>query len=145
MAGASGIASRYGVPPLVVGLTVMAFGTSAPELMVNVVGALRGETELAFGNVAGSNLANLGLVLGLAALIKPVTIEGLLVRRELPLLLLATLILMVMMLDGPFEGASAIVSRSDGMVLLLLFTVFFYIMLERLSSHPAGRADREYA
>lgn len=129
VAGASGIASRYGVPPLVVGLTVMAFGTSAPELMVNVVGALRGETELAFGNVAGSNLANLGLVLGIAALIKPVTIEGLLVRRELPLLLLATLILMVMMLDGPLEGASARVSRSDGMVLLLLFTVFLYIMV----------------
>jgi cation:H+ antiporter len=127
VAGASGIASRYGVSPLVVGLTVMAFGTSSPELMVNVVGALRGESELAFGNVAGSNLANLGLVLGVAAVIKPVTIQGLLVRRELPFLLLGTSILIVLMLDGPLEGTSATVGRSDGLVLLLLFSVFVYI------------------
>lgn len=138
VAGASGIAARYGVSPLVVGLTVMAFGTSSPELMVNVVGALRGESELAFGNVAGSNLANLGLVLGLAALIKPVTIEGLLVRRELPFLLLGTSILLVMMLDGPLEGASAMVSRSDGLVLLLLFSVFVYITV---SDYLATRQD----
>ena len=129
VAGASGVARRYGVSPLVVGLTVMAFGTSSPELMVNVVGALRGESELAFGNVAGSNLANLGLVLGIAALIKPTRIEGLLVRRELPFLLLGTCILLVLMLDRPLEGAAAIVSRSDGLVLLLLFSVFVYIMV----------------
>ena len=127
VAGASGIASRFGVSPLVVGLTIMAFGTSSPELMVNVVGALRGESELAFGNVAGSNLANLGLVLGVAAVIKPVTIQGLLVRRELPFLLLGTSILMVLMLDGPLEGTAATVGRSDGLVLLLLFSVFVYI------------------
>ena len=127
VAGASGIANRYGVSPLVVGLTIMAFGTSSPELMVNVVGALRGESELAFGNVAGSNLANLGLVLGVAAIIKPVTIQGLLVRRELPFLLLGTSILMVLMLDGPLEGRGATVGRSDALVLLLLFSVFIYI------------------
>jgi cation:H+ antiporter len=138
VAGASGIARSYGVSPLVVGLTVMAFGTSSPELVVNVVGALRGESELAFGNVAGSNLANLGLVLGLAALIKPTKIQGLLVRRELPFLLLGTSILLVMMMDGPLEGADAIVSRSDGLVLLLLFSVFVYIMV---SDFMATRQD----
>jgi len=76
VSGASGVASHYGVSPLVVGLTVVAFGTSAPELVVNIVGSLRGETALAFGNVAGSNLANIGLVLGTAALIAPISIEG---------------------------------------------------------------------
>ncbi len=125
--GASGIASRFGVPPLVVGLTVVAFGTSAPELMVNIVGAWSGETELAFGNVSGSNLANLGLVLGTAAIISPMLIEGQIVRRELPLLLLATSILLVMTLDGPLDGLPAILSRADGLILLMLFSIFVYI------------------
>ena len=86
--GASGIAEAYGISPLIIGLTVVAFGTSAPELVVNVIGAIRDQSEIAFGNVAGSNLANLGLVLGFAALITPISIQGQIIRRELPLLLL---------------------------------------------------------
>lgn len=125
--GATGLAERYGVPPLVIGLTIVAFGTSAPELVVNLVGAVRGETALAFGNVAGSNLANLGLVLALAALIQPVSIQGQIVRRELPLLLLGSAILLVMALDKPIDGTPSMISRGDGIVLLLLFTVFVYI------------------
>ena len=70
--GASGLAESYGVPPLVVGLTVVSFGTSAPELVINVIGTLRGETALAFGNITGSNLANIGLVLGASALVTPI-------------------------------------------------------------------------
>ncbi|MEZ5502956.1 MAG: hypothetical protein R3E50_09955 [Halioglobus sp.] len=96
---------------MLVGLTVVAFGTSAPELVVNVVGALRNETALAFGNVVGSNLANLALVLGAAALVKPMAIEGQIVRRELPLLLLGTSILLVLALDRPLEGLPAQISR----------------------------------
>ncbi len=125
--GASGVATRLGISPLVVGLTVLAFGTSSPELVVNVVGSLRGETELAFGNVTGSNLANLGLVLGLSALIKPVAIQGSVVRRELPLLLLATTILVVMMLDPLLSDRPPVLNRSDGLILLLFFTIFLYI------------------
>lgn len=126
--GASGIAGAYGISPLIVGLTVVAFGTSAPELVVNVVGALRHETELAFGNVVGSNLANLGLVLGVATLIKPITIQGQIVRRELPLLLLGTIIFLVMTLDQLLLGEMPVLTRSDGLILLLLFSVFVYIM-----------------
>jgi cation:H+ antiporter len=127
--GASGIASQHGVSPLLVGLTVVAFGTSAPELVVNIIGALRNETELAFGNVVGSNLANLGLVLTAAALIKPMKIEGQIVRRELPLLLLGSAVLLVMTLDGVLDGAPAQISRSDGIILLLLFTIFIYLSI----------------
>lgn len=127
--GASGIAAQYGVSPLLVGLTVVSFGTSAPELVVNVVGALRNETELAFGNVVGSNLANLGLVLCAAALIKPMKIEGQIVRRELPLLLLGSTVLLVMTLDVPLTGSAAMISRSDGIILLLLFSIFLYISI----------------
>jgi cation:H+ antiporter len=108
---------------------VVAFGTSAPELVVNIVGAVRNQTDLAFGNVVGSNLANLGLVLCTAALIKPMKIQGQIVRRELPLLLLGTSVLLVMTLDHRLSDTLPEISRSDGLVLLLLFSVFIYISL----------------
>ena len=127
--GASAIANHYGVSPLIVGLTVVAFGTSSPELVVNIVGAVRGETELAFGNVSGSNLANIGLVLATAAIFRPITIEGQLVRRELPLLLLGTTILLIMALDRPLNGLDPILTRSDGLILLLIFSIFIYMTI----------------
>jgi cation:H+ antiporter len=134
--GASGLARHLGVPPLVIGLTIVAFGTSAPELVINLLAAVRGTTELAFGNVVGSNLANIGLVLGLAAFIHPMTIKGELVRRELPLLLLATAVLLVMVLDGPLQGTAALLTRSDGLILLLLFGIFAYVNIMGLRSTP---------
>lgn len=129
VSGASQIAEKYGVPPLVVGLTVVAFGTSAPELVVNVLGALKGESAIAFGNVAGSNIANLGLVLGTAALFTPIIIQGQLIRREIPLLLLATGVLLVMILDTSLRGIPAFLDRSESLVLLMLFGVFIYITI----------------
>lgn len=125
--GASEIAERFGISPMVVGLTIVAFGTSAPELVVNVFGAIRNETALAFGNVAGSNFSNLGVVLALTAIIAPIRIQGQLVRREVPLLLLGTTVLTVMALDGPLEGMPAIIGRTDSIVLMLIFCIFIYI------------------
>ena len=125
--GASEIASAHGVSPMVVGLTIVGFGTSSPELVINVVGSFRGETALAFGNVVGSNISNLGLVLGIAAIVTPITIQGDLVRRELPLLLLATTMMTVMALDGPLEGLPAVLGRTDSIVLMLMFCIFIYI------------------
>jgi cation:H+ antiporter len=125
--GASEIATRLGVSPLIVGLTVVGFGTSAPELVINMVGALRGETEIAFGNVVGSNISNLALVLGAAVVIAPIRIQGQLVRREVPLLLLATTVIVVMALDQQLEGMPAIIGRSEGIILLFLFCIFAYV------------------
>ncbi len=124
--GASEIAEGFGVSPMVIGLTVVAFGTSAPELVVNVIGASTGATELAFGNVVGSNISNLALVLGAAAVMAPISIQGQLVRREVPLLLLATTIATVMALDGLLEQRPALIGRSDSVVLLLFFCIFIY-------------------
>ena len=124
--GASDIATSLGVSPLVVGLTVVGFGTSSPELVVNVLGAMNGATELAFGTVVGSNISNLALVLGAAALIAPIRIESGLVRRELPLLLLGTTMLAVMALDEVLEGRPSSIGRSDSVILVLLFGVFVY-------------------
>ena len=153
--GASDIAAGYGVSPLVIGLTVVGFGTSAPELVVNVIGAASGATDLAFGNVVGSNISNLALVLGAAALMTPITIQSGLVRRELPLLLLGTTILTVMALDGILEARPPAITRSDSIVLLLLFGIFIYTnvldfvqakredrLLEELGDYPLGPTEQ---
>jgi cation:H+ antiporter len=156
VSGASQLAEKYGVPPLVVGLTVVAFGTSAPELVVNVLGALKGESAIAFGNVAGSNLANLGLVLGTAALFTPIVIQGQLIRREIPLLLLATSVVLVMIMDTALRGIPAFLDRSESIVLLMLFGVFIYItimdffkpqsdpLINSLSSMTRQKADKSF-
>jgi cation:H+ antiporter len=127
--GASEIATGFGVSPLVIGLTVVGFGTSSPELVINVLGAAGGATDLAFGNVIGSNISNLALVLGVTALLAPITMESQLVRREIPLLLLATTIAAVLALDGPLEQGKAVIGRSDSIVLLLFFCIFVYIVV----------------
>ena len=126
--GASEIAEGFGVSPMIIGLTIVGFGTSSPELVVNVVGALNGTTDIAFGNVIGSNISNLGLVLGSAAMFSTIRIQGTLVRREIPLLLLATTMTMVMALDGPLEGQPAAIGRTDALILVLTFFIFVYII-----------------
>lgn len=130
VAGASQLARRFGVPPMIIGLTVVGFGTSAPELVVNILGAMSGQSELAFGNVIGSNISNLGLVLGAAALFQAFEIQGKVIQREIPLLLLITTVMTVMALDGVFEGRSQMIGRSDAIVLLLLFAIFIYITVQ---------------
>jgi cation:H+ antiporter len=125
--GAAALARRLGISPLVVGLTVVAFGTSAPELAVNVTAALRGSGALSFGNVIGSNLANIGLIVGVAALLRPLKVQASVVRRDLPMMLLATAVVFVFALDSILAGsASSGYERGDGIVLLLLLSVFIY-------------------
>ncbi len=125
--GASEVAAGLGVSPLIVGLTIVGFGTSSPELVVNIFGSLRGVTEIAFGNVVGSNISNIGLVLGVAAIVMPITLQSQLIKREVPLLILVTTIMTVMALDNALQGRPAIISRSEGIVLMLLFCIFFYV------------------
>ena len=127
--GASEIATRHNISPVIVGLVIVGFGTSSPELVVNIIGAATGEGELAFGNAAGSNSANLGLILGITACMVPITLQSSIVRRELPLLLLATTMILVLALDGPIEGRPAVIGRSDAVVLLLVFSIFVYISI----------------
>ena len=130
VSGASQIAARFGISPLIIGLTIVGFGTSAPELVVNIIGGLRGESGLAFGNVVGSNISNLALVLGAAAILQAINIEGSVVRREVPLLLLVTTIMTVMALDTVLEGGKPQIDRSDAIVLILLFAIFVYITVQ---------------
>ncbi|MCW8795495.1 MAG: calcium/sodium antiporter [Chlorobium sp.] len=123
---ASAMARNLGVSPLVIGLTVVAFGTSAPELSINLLGALQGSGEISFGNIIGSNIANIGLVLGLTALIRPLTIESLIISREIPMMILISIITLIVGSDVFLRSSPDIFDRSDGLVLLMLFGVFMY-------------------
>ncbi len=125
VAGASQLATAFGVSEVVIGLTVVAFGTSAPELAVNGLAAVRGNAAIAFGNVIGSNIANLALVVGSAAALRPLLIESIIVSREIPMMLLATAAAVILGLDR-IRGVAESYDRSDGLMFLLLFSVFLY-------------------
>ncbi len=117
--GAAGLANAFGVRPLLIGLTVVSYGTSAPELAVSLLAAYRGSTDITLGNVVGSNVANMGLILGLTALVAPPAVDGSLIRRELPVLILATVALPVLLLDG-------MLGRIDAGLMLLGAIAFSY-------------------
>ena len=145
--GAVALSEKLGVPPLVVGLTVVAFGTSTPELVVNLLAAWRGNTGVGFGNVVGSNIANIGLLLGVTALYRILTVHQAVIVREIPMMMLSTLAMLVLALDRLLTGAAGDrFDRGDGLVLLLLFAVFLYYLLgealrTRTASGRAGAAD----
>ena len=113
------LAKSIGVSPLIIGMTVIAFGTSAPELLVSSIASAQGNSAIAIGNVIGSNIANIGLVLGLMVLIWPPKAEERAVRREFPFLVLVSVLLFILSLDGW-------IGRIDGIVLIVLFTLFIY-------------------
>jgi cation:H+ antiporter len=138
--GASGIARALRVSPLIIGLTIVAFGTSAPELVVNLVAVLQGSGGVAFGNVIGSNLANIGLILGLAALFRPIQVGGTVIVREIPMMILVSAVAVALGLDGVLQGMPDVFSRSDCLVLLLLFGVFLYYKI--FDAVRARRSDR---
>jgi cation:H+ antiporter len=124
--GACSLAKRLDVSPLAIGLTVVAFGTSAPELAVNVAAAFRGNPAMSFGNIFGSNMANIGLIVAITALVKPLQIQNVIIRREVPMMLLATFVAAALGLGSWLGGSSDGFDRGDGLVLLMLFGVFAY-------------------
>ena len=127
VSGASSLGRRLGISDLVIGLTVVAFGTSSPELFVNLMASARGNTDIAVGNVLGSNIANIFLILGVSSLVYPLTVGKGTVWKEIPLSLLAACLLGVLANDQWIDraGASAL-TRIDGIVLLAFFIVFLY-------------------
>ena len=141
----SSLAKRLRVSDLVIGLTVVAFGTSLPELAVNVTASLEGSSGITFGNIVGSNIANILLILGVAGVIFPLTVTVGTVWREIPLSLLAAVVAAVMVNDRILDGASAgVLSRADGLVLLCLFVVFLYYsagIARDIPGVPGGGAE----
>jgi cation:H+ antiporter len=120
--GASALASNLRVSPLLIGVIVVGFGTSAPEIMVSTIAALQGNPGLAIGNAIGSNITNIALILGVAALVRPMAVHSSVLRRELPILLSAVLACWVLLSNGRID-------RLDGVLLLVAFAIMIYWML----------------
>jgi cation:H+ antiporter len=128
--GALVLAERGGVRPLTIGLTIVAFGTSAPELALNVAAAIGGATALSFGNMVGSCLANTGLILGLSALLRPFKVQSSLLKRELPVLLGTVCALITLtLLPGHVAEDKPGLTRVDGLLLLVGFGLFLRLLL----------------
>lgn len=129
--GAAGIAKRLKVSALLIGLTVVAFGTSAPEAAVSISASLKGNNGIALGNVLGSNIFNLSFILGAAALIFPLSVERQTIRKEIPIMILSALSLFALGADSVIDkNSNMVISRGDGLMLLLLFASFLYYVIE---------------
>jgi cation:H+ antiporter len=125
--GATSVAKRIGISTIVVGLTIVSFGTSAPELVINIFASIKGKSDIAIGNVLGSNIANILLVLSISAVIYPIVFKSNTKWKEIPFSLLAIIVFAFMVNDSFFNGDSfSGLTRSDGLVLLSFFVIFLY-------------------
>lgn len=131
--GSASLAKRLGMPTLIIGLTIVAFGTSMPEFIVNVFSAINGDTNIALGNILGSNIANISLILGLVAIIKPIHLPRSTVWKEIPFSLLAASILFLASADRLISKLElSALTRGDGLICLLMFAVFIHYIFEAI-------------
>ena len=139
--GSSSLARRAGIPDFIVGLTLVAFGTSLPELTVNISASLKGASEITLGNVIGSNIANILLILGVASLIRPLSVNRTFVKKEIPLNFLSILILFAMVSDRLMDGSDpSIISRSEGLVLITTFIGYLYFLAAFLEKEEVDKS-----
>ena len=127
--GASDTARRFRVPKMLIGLTIVSFGTSAPELAVSIQSILSGKGDILLGNVVGSNVLNILLILGLASLVGTLRVNTATVKKEIPVLVLITLAFAALLSDKIFGLAENVFTRQDGVVLLLFFCIFIYYLI----------------
>ena len=142
--GASSIARKFNISTLVIGLTIVAFGTSAPELVVSSMASISGETDIAIGNVVGSNIFNVLAIMGITALIAPVPVKGNNIKYEVPLAILASVAVFVMASDALFNGGGAnIITRGEGIILLCFFLIFlaYTFAIARNGVDAEGQAE----
>ncbi|MCG7959121.1 MAG: calcium/sodium antiporter, partial [Candidatus Thiodiazotropha taylori] len=137
ISGAAALADNLGVSPMLIGLTVVGFGTSAPEVLVSVMAAVNGNPGLAIGNAVGSNIANIGLILGVTALVIPLSVHSSVLKREYPILLGVTVICILLMLDGEL-------GLLDGAILLVLLVGVFGWMIYTAKTGEADPIAGEY-
>ena len=128
--GASSIAKQLRIPSLVIGLTIVAFGTSAPELAVSISAALKGSNDIAIGNVVGSNIFNLLIVVGVSAVIFPLHVKKSMIKKDYPLSIIAAVLLGILAMDTMFGKEYMEISRIDGIILLIGFAIFMYLTVK---------------
>jgi len=134
--GASSLAKRFNISNLVIGLTIVAFGTSAPELFVNLFASFNGTTDIAIGNIVGSNIVNILFILGITAMIYPLKVGSGTVWKEIPMSLLGAILLLVMANDIFIDGSGLnVLTRSDGISLIAFFIIFLYYIWDIFLLH----------
>ena len=140
----SSLALRFNVPKMLVALTIMAFGTCAPEVAISFQSVQSGDGQIAFSNVIGSSIVNVFLIIGVAALIRPIKVKHATIKKELPILFLITTVFAVLMLDRLFDPFTRnVFSRPDGLVLLLFFSVFVSYLVGLLRKGGDNKEDEE--
>ena len=141
--GASSTAQNFKVSKMLIGLTIIAFGTSSPEFAVSMQSLAKGSTDMLLGNVIGSNILNILLILGIASLIHPIKIKDNTVKKELPLCLLISTLLVVLFLDIKLaNGLVNEITRSDAIVILLFFTIFIYYLITLAKRNKDNKEER---
>lgn len=130
--GASHLARNFKISKMLIGLTIVAFGTSAPEFAVSIQSILSGSGEIVIGNVVGSNILNILLILGCASLVHELRVKNSTVKKELPITLLLTSLLVVLMSDKLFSNQENLIDRGDGITILLFFLVFIYYLISMM-------------
>lgn len=144
--GAASIAKRFRLSDLVIGLTVLAFGTSAPELTVSLMAALKGSADIAIGNVIGSNIFNILAIIGITALIMPLTMSNSTIRIEIPLTILSSAVLFFMANDRLFDMAGEnVITRTEGFVLLAFFLIFLFYTFNMSKGEESPGQVRQFA
>jgi len=138
--GASSLAKKYNVSDLAIGLTIVAFGTSAPELVVNIVGSVNGYSDIVVGNIIGSNNFNLFIILGISALIVPITVQSSTAWKEIPISLFVAVLMLFLINDFSFSEPSSL-SRLDGIMMLILFLLFLYYVFNQMKNDPNIQSD----
>ena len=140
--GSVALARRFGLSELFIGLTIVAFGTSMPELVVNIVSVLGGNPEVAIGNVIGSNVANIFLILGIAAIVAPLRVQSSTVWKEIPFSLLAAALVAFLGLDTYLGGGISALTRGDGLALIAVFAVYMWYLVGIAKADPtAAKVD----
>lgn len=136
--GASSIAKKAGLSALFIGLTIVSFGTSMPELVVNIFASFKGSNDIAIGNIIGSNISNILLILGISACIYPLTVKKGTVSKQIPFSLLAVVVLYILVNDMIIDGSiSSVLGRGDGIILLAFFIIFMYYAISISKSSEA--------
>lgn len=131
ISGASSLARKIQVPDLAIGLTIVAFGTSMPEFVVNIFASAAGNPDIAIGNILGSNIFNILVILGVSALVRPLSIKESTIYKESPYSLIAAVVLGIMVSDKLIDGGKVnILSRIDGIVFISFFGIFFYFLYD---------------
>lgn len=141
--GASSIALNCKLSKMLIGLTIVAFGTSAPEFAVSVKSIISNNADMVLGNVIGSNILNILLIIGICSLIKPIKVKSNTVRKELPIVMLVSTLLFFLIKDDLFIDASNSVSRNDGFVILLFFAVFVYYLISIMRNKKDEDAETQ--